>query len=67
MCHVETEENVAKGIRMSGELEEKRLKKIAVAFLVDISKVKIIICHRSVSGLAQPRDIINDCGATQQL
>ena len=44
---VETGENVTKGIRTSTELEEKRLKKVAAALLVEISKVKIKISYRS--------------------
>jgi hypothetical protein len=47
VCHVETGENVAKGIRASRELKEKRLKKVATALLVDISKVEIKISYRS--------------------
>ena len=65
MCHVETGENVAKGIRTSRELKEKRSKKVAAALLVDISKVEIKICDQSQSSLAQLRNIVDDCRATR--
>ena len=47
VCHIEIIQNVTKGIRSSRELDEKGLKKFAEALLVDISKVKVKIRHRS--------------------
>jgi hypothetical protein len=53
---------ITKGIRTTRELDEERGKKAAAGLLVNISKVKIKVRHRSRSSLTEGRDFVDDCG-----
>src|SRR5579863_1201398 len=63
VCGIKAEKYIATLIGASSELNEERREQVAASLLIGVPKIKIEICDRGISRLAQSHDVSYDCGA----
>ena len=63
MAEIKTDKCIKKGIELGGKLRNKRWEQVAAVLLVSVPKIKVKICYRGRSAVAQGNDVLNDRGA----